>query len=198
MAKNKETPKIGIMLDIESLALGPDCVITQLGLVGWYLDDPEAEFIQPVHHFLPIDPQQELIPPRKIRGNTIIWWMKQEAAAREKFQESDSEDFVELQALVRHFCNRLRKMTEEGPYELWARGPQFDVTAVESLIQQLGFEVPWTYDSVRDLRTLMALAGVSSDDVAKPVGMIQHHAMWDCKFQIACYHEAMKQLRSRD
>ena len=85
----------------------------------------------------------------------------------------------------------------KGEYEIWARGPQFDIAAVESLMEECGVEVPWVYDSVRDLRTLMAAAGITTDDVPKPEGMIAHHAGWDCIYQIRCYMEANRRMRAR-
>jgi hypothetical protein len=194
-------PSVIVMLDIESLDIKPNAIVTQMAALGWHTEDPDAEFIQPVQSFLPIQPQQELIPARTIRGSTIIWWMKQESAARERFQESDGEDFDELMALGRHFVSRVQRMIDEagpeGNYEVYARGPQFDVVVIESLLNQLGLKAPWKYDKVRDLRTLMALAGISTADVPQLAGQVTHDALWDCKYQKACYLEATRVLRSR-
>lgn len=191
----EESPLI-LMLDIESLDVGPRSVVTQIALYAF--DQDEGSIMDDcIWSFIPIQPQLDLIRPRTISASTLIWWMRQEEAARKLFERNDDEDFGTLGTLMRHFLREFNRITRGRTYELWARGPQFDVVNVETLLADLGLKAPWDYGSVRDLRTLMAAAGLRSADVARPEGFIAHQAGWDCRYQIAQYEEAKRHLRAR-
>lgn len=189
------TSKVGIMLDLETLDLGPKSVITQVGLIAYPLDDPETE-MRRIEETLPVQPQVAL--GRTINFQTVLWWMKQEEAARKHLAESVGNDMEQLLALVRSIHRKLSDLIRsvgEGNIELWARGPQFDVVNLESLFTDCGLNIPWRYDTVMDLRTLAKLAGVKSEDVDH-AGLVPHIAVEDCKFQIRVYMECMRKLWS--
>lgn len=191
-------PDMILMVDIETLALGTRPVITQVALLGYDLQEDELMDNRHVQ-FYPIEPQQQLIPPRVISASTISWWMKQSDEARERFEKSTSTDFNDLKALIQHLLITFDQLTIQGNanYEVVAKGPQFDVAALETLIVELGFEVPWKYDRVRDLRTYCAAAGIDSRTVPQPAGMIPHVAYWDARWQIDMYLAAKKALAGR-
>lgn len=192
------TPTLGFMLDIESLDLGARPVITQIAL---YPFDMETEELIPdaLHQYLPMQPQLDLIPSRSISAETLAWWMDQSDDARAAFRYNLSDEFDELPLLMKQLVSRFNKLTRNGAieYELIAKGPQFDVVAVETLLRDCGLKAPWRYDRVVDLRTLQRYAGVSSRDMDTPAGFIAHRADWDAKFQIEVYFEAKRRLRSR-
>lgn len=188
--------KLGVMADIESLALGTRPVVLQIAMKSYALDDP-TNIVRKFHYYLPIDPQLQLIPPRAVQGSTIGWWMKQGDDARLKIAESAEGDFEDLAALLRAVKRGFEQMVHglaTHEYELWAKGPQFDIASIESLMTECGIPVPWDYAQVRDLRTLMAVAGIGTDDVKKPEGFIPHRADWDCTYQIDCYAASMHKL----
>lgn len=190
-----ENPKLGIMLDIESLDLAPRSVVSQVGIIAFPLDDPETE-TRRIEQYLPIQPQLEL--GRTMSFSTIFWWMKQDEKARLRFIDNDGNDMEELLALVRSVHRKLSDLIiQAGPsgVEFWAKGPQFDVVNLETLFIDCGLDIPWKYDSVMDLRTLMRLANVHTEQVDS-TGVVPHVAIEDCKFQIRCYVEAMRHLRS--
>lgn len=188
-------PAMIVMLDIETLDLGPRPVITQVALLGYDLNEDELLDSSHVHYY-PIEPQQKIIPARTISASTIAWWMKQSDEARERFELSTAVDFEDLVALARNLVTVFNSLTRNGTtnYELVARGPQFDVVAVETLLTELGLEVPWDYRKVRDLRTMLAMAGLNEKNIAKPIGFIPHVAYWDSRYQIVQYLEAKKAL----
>jgi len=194
-----ESKKLGIMLDNETLDLGPRSAMLQVGIIAFPLDDPETEERR-IDQYLPIQPQIAL--GRTFSFETMLWWMGQDDKARQRFIDNRGNDMDELTALVRSVHRKLTELIEsvgKQNVEIWAKGPQFDVVNLETLFVDCGLEAPWSYDSVMDLRTLMRLAGVSSrgDDVDKS-GIVPHVAISDCQFQIRCYAEAMKRLRSLD
>lgn len=194
--------KLGIMLDLETLDLGPRSVILQVGVIAFPLDDPETE-MRRIDQYLPVQPQIAL--GRTMSWETVRWWIEQAATnpkIQERFIDNSGNDMDELTALVRSVHRKLGEIIDSvgrENVELWAKGPQFDAVNLETLLSDCGLDTPWPYDSVMDLRSLMRLAGVSSrgDDVDKS-GIVPHVAISDCQFQIRCYAEAMKRLRSVD
>jgi len=60
-----------------------------------------------------------------------------------------------------------------------------------------GIEVPWKYDRVRDLRTIMAQAGIGTDDVDPFPDQIDHDAVHDCRYQIKCLAAALNHIRPK-
>ena len=191
-----------LMIDIETLSTRPNGVIWQLALVGAPADDLDERLDPPVHSYLPIDPQLNLlVPNRRADGGTLIYWMKQALTnpqAAEKFEQCDSEDFNDLIALVRHFLRGFDRMTSGGKddYELVTKG-NFDLPMLQSLIEQCGLTIPWDFRKTVDLRTLMTHAGVTKVDVENPTGFVAHDAYWDCEVQIRQYAGCLRRMRAR-
>jgi hypothetical protein len=186
-------PDLIISVDIESLALGPRPVITQIAMLGYDLQ--EDELLENRHvQFYPIEPQQQIIPPRRISADTLSWWMTQPDEAREKFKYSTETDFEDLAARLRNLVHVFNQLTDNGKanYELVAKGPQFDIVAIETLLEEVGLTVPWAYDRVVDLRTMLRRAGINARNVPKPAGCIPHVAFWDARWQINQYLAAVR------
>lgn len=189
--------KIILMLDIETLGRGPDAVAWQTALYAVDASDPATLLDYPHHGYLPIQPQLDLIPPRKIDASTLLFWFKpeQNEARAQIAEECDSDDFQELGAVLRHFLRAFDRYTDGNDWELWTRG-NFDVPIMESLLRQCGLPIPWAneFRRIRDLRTLEAITGISYKDVTHPVGFIKHRADWDAMFQLTHYAAMMTKL----
>lgn len=191
-------PKLHIHFDIESLDLGPRPIITQVAMLALDLD--EDEILERMHYqYYPVQPQMRLIPARTFSFDTFLWWTKQSDDARKRLEQSSSNEDEEIPALLRHLVTTFNNITNNGaiPYEIWARGPQFDLVAIESLMAEYGIAVPWKYDTIRDLRTLLALAGINPKNVPKPQGFVGHAAIWDVRYQIEQYRVGIRKLRAR-
>lgn len=185
------TASIGLMLDIETLGKGADAVVTQTALYGWDLADPETIFDYPHFQFWPIQPQLDLLPPRKIEADTLIW----HASQGSDFGRNDSKDFDDLPSLARHFVRAFDRFTLGGSakYEIWTRG-MFDTFIMKNLLTQCGMEAPWDFRAERDLRTLEAISGVNYKDVPQRAGYVKHMADSDALFQIDHHTACMKAL----
>lgn len=186
-------PDMIVMVDIESLDLGPRPVITQIAMLGYDLQ--EDALLENRHvQFYPIEPQQRIIPARTISAETIAWWMNQSDDAREKFKYSTETEFEDLAARLRNLIHVFDQLTDHGKanYEIVAKGPQFDIVAIETLLIECGLFVPWAHDRVVDLRTMLRRAGINAKNVAKPAGCIPHVAFWDARWQISQYLAASR------
>lgn len=192
-----KTPQIIGMLDIESLSTSSNAVVTQVGLVLVMASDPET-VLSEIEIHLPIEPQLTL--KREVSASTLIWWMGQNDVARKNFALNAGDDFDELPALLRHLNRKFEQVVDGQDYELFARGPQFDIVNVESLMADVAIKPAWKYDRIRDLRTVMAEAGLSTKagDVPRDTTRFPEHvAVADCHYQLLCLTEARRQLRSR-
>lgn len=181
-----------IMVDLETLGKGPDAVVTQAAFKAVYADDPD-ETVAFESYYLPIEPQTEL--GRRMDPETVVWWMNQEDKARRKFDKNIGGDVHTLISMVNSFIRDIQVVIDDADdYEIWARGPQFDVVILESLFESVATKAPWSYRNVRDLRTLMAITSVKSENV-KSDDIVKHVALEDCRFQIRCWEAAIKVLR---
>lgn len=182
-----------LMVDIESLALGTRPVITQVALLGYDLEQDEL-LENRFNQYLPIDPQLEIVPPRVISGGTIAYWMKQSDEARANFDLNVGTDFEDLVAAMRGLISTFNHLTVNGTrnYEISAKSPSFDLVAIETLLNELGLEVPWDFRRVSDLRTDLRRARIKHSAVPKPAGTIPHVAFWDARWQIDMWLECRK------
>ena len=179
-------PKLAIiMVDIESLALTPDAVVTQMAFKAV---DQDGEDINADAFYLPLTPQTDT--GRRIEPDTVIWWLQQDEKARARFKENLGGDSDVLVAFVRSFIHKVQQVIDSAlNYEVWARGPQFDIVVLESLFAMCGEKAPWRYDRIFDLRTIMELAGIKKDDIDSH-DIVPHVALEDCRFQLRCLTRA--------
>lgn len=187
------SPKIIIMVDIETLGkTSANVIVTQMAVIAAPADDL-SERVMFDSYYLPLQPQIEA--GRKMDGDTICWWMDQDDAARQKFSNNLGGDSDSLIAFVRAYIRKIAQVIDAagGNYEVWAKGPQFDISIMESLFAMCGETPPWEYNTVRDLRTLMAVAGIHTADVDSH-DIVPHVALEDCRFQLRCYDAAIKVL----
>lgn len=183
-----------LMLDIESLDLGPRSALLQIGGIAAPSDDLN-KIARKIDHRLPIDPQLAL--GRTIGFDTVAWWLDQDEKAKEVLVDSTGNDMDYLTSSVRAVHRRISEIVSQAGgkknVEIWAKGPQFDIVNIESLFADCGLEAPWSYDMVRDLRTLQAFAGVSTNDVSTE-GLRPHVAIDDCRIQMRVYQKCLQML----
>lgn len=188
-------PEVLVMADIESMDVGPRSIVSQIGMTFALASDPETT-LKEVLVYLPIQPQIEL--KRTLSASTLAWWLKQSAEARAEFEQNTGDDFEELPALLRHVNRQFLQVVDGREYELYARGPQFDIVNIESIMADVAVKPAWRYDKIRDLRTVMAMAGIRTGDVPRDTTRFpEHMAVADCNYQMLCLTEALRRLRAR-
>jgi len=75
---------------------------------------------------------------------------------------------------------------------LWCQGPTFDCTILEHAYKSYGKSLPWQYHKVRDSRTVFGLW----PDLPRPP--TSHHALEDCRRQIALLQQTLKHLNVKN
>lgn len=190
--------RIGLMVDSESLGLSPDSVVYDLGFIAFDLDDPEST-LDAAQVYLPLKPQVEL--GRSQDPSTWLHHLEAGPARIAVIKEAnDAGDIHALGVLIRSWLKRFHRAIEGAKeYEVWFARPQHDIPLIASLLANVGETLPWHYQTVRDLRTLMATAQLPfRGEVVEPFkeGLTLHTSMGDNRFQIRCYIESLRRLRS--
>ena len=134
-----------LMLDIETLGTKHDAPVLSLGACWFNYDKPEIEPTGKIHVVFDVEYQQKH-QGRIIRADTVKWWMGQSEAAR-------SALFPPNPTLFQSFIDKLTAMTSAAD-AIWAKGPDFDCTILQSLVEACGVDYKWPYYKHRCVRTM--------------------------------------------
>lgn len=130
-----------IMIDLETLGCGPRAVVLSIGAVVF---DVTAKTLGEQFYARMDTGRQSVGLGRTMDESTIAWWTRQSAEARKVFDEQGNPGGIH------YFLEFVRR---NKPKYVWGNGSSFDITIIESLIQDYGFELPWKYNAAMDLRT---------------------------------------------
>lgn len=174
--------KLAVMVDIETLGLGDDAVIIEIGAVMFWRTPGGAcelgdSFFMPVKMSKGQD-------DRVIDAGTLCWWTG-DAARAEYFLEHVARESGEV--FLSYALDRFFRWILDLGYdhsmgrdevEVWAKG-DFDLRILKHAAKSRGLTVPWAYHQARELRTVLKWAGVqgTSADTA-------HRALDDAKRQV--------------
>ena len=172
-----------IMIDIESLDTGPDCVILTIGAV---LFDPKGVGIIERLELRPtIEDQTELFN-RTINEDTLRWWSTQsEAAQEEALGDRDRVSFSECMDILYKWCWKYNNG------KVWSNGASFDIVVMESAWRNFKQLPPWNFWNIRDTRTIYDITGVK----LKADGHVtSHKAVEDAERQAVVVQQAYMKL----
>jgi len=175
-----------IMLDIETLATGPDSVVITLGAIRFdpFADDRnsvDGDNILMDTFYRRIDPESYTWPEAVVDDNTLAWWAKQSPEVQfEAFTDEDRHDIRDVMTDFYRWCKVYDNM--------WANGPAFDIVILEQTCKRLGRGFPWKYWQVKDARTVYGMANHE-----RPNPRL-HHAAWDCWSQIVALQSCFRNL----
>ena len=182
-----------ISLDFETLGLGENAALLSIGAVAF---DPASGELGS-EFYSAIDPRTQ--PNRDIDPSTVLWWLKQDDAARSKITdalkftdmiESGEVDALEGEAVeevfenaahpihhvARAFINWVEHFNDE--VEVWTNG-SVDHAWLESMMKYSGLKNPIKFWNQRDYRTLKALY----PDVTAEFSGVKHNALDDAIHQ---------------
>lgn len=163
-----------LMIDLETLSLQPDAHILSLGAV-WF--DRYTGKLGP-ELYVVTDPTET---NGHIDSVTVAWWAQQGGAARREVFAPPGET-VTLGGLLRclnHFIDSHWDRNLQSP-TLWARG-HMDPIWLEAAFHRENIGCEYDFRWWADQRTIEKVTGVT----AQTLDGVQHHALDDCKQQIA-------------
>ena len=181
-----------MMVDIETAGTSPGSAILSIGAVDFgskYEKDFTSMYKEDAtrHFFRAIDLWSSLMSGLTVDQGTLDWWRKQEKKARDMAQPDGRVTLVAaLEAFEGYLGGKVARNVR-----LWAKGPDFDIVMIHAAYRAVGRDIPWSYRRVRDVRTIVALAGgrVRERD-PKKVGMVEHNPVDDALLQAEAVREA--------
>jgi DNA-binding MarR family transcriptional regulator len=171
--------KTDLFLDLETLALGPDSVILEIGAIRFDLDtrSGEHEIIAGLEHHLEIDQQQ--IDGRSIDPETILWHQRK------------GHDIHAGSASLPYVLDQLAEFAATAR-NVWIWGADFDSPILSHAYAQHQRTPPWRYHQIKDARTVWTLA--FGETIRPPR---DHRGLADCEAAIADLAFALRHLGSR-
>lgn len=172
-----------LMLDLETLSTEPNARILSVGLVEVHGPEAESKYwevgslrVEDAIHF-------------HVSQSTVAWWSEQHggpAFLHRCHVEGESPEVVAKEVAV-----VLASMVTASNVRLWSQG-NFDWPILANFLKVYGYEVPWAYWEVLDLRTLRAVLPDAGS--ALPPNPHKHHALEDARYQAAVLREILKEL----
>jgi hypothetical protein len=169
------------MLDIETFGTDNDSIILSVGCVKFGTDFV-ANTSSP-HLYMELNTKTQ---DRTVSMDTVRWWTDQVSNTRAKIP-GDTPDSMSLPAALEDLSNFIELHSTGTTPVIWCKGPQFDMAMLEHAYKQCGIDVPWKYNSARDLRTVLKITSA-------PRYPASHNALEDCFAQIKQLSEAFLYL----
>lgn len=165
-----------LMIDIETLGTGENSVI--LAIAAVYFDPKTGKLGD--EFYTNVNLQSNLNGRRAVDASTLLWWMRQEEAARDAVF-SLNHKAPSLTDAMKMF----NEFIEFESVKVWGNGPTFDITILETAFKLTKQNVPWKFWNVRDVRTAVELGKVLDFDPKKdmPFEGVKHNALDDSKHQ---------------
>lgn len=175
-----------LMIDLETLSLKPNCVVTQIGYVLFDEVGQHGSF-----HLRP-NAAEQIDRGRSVSFDTFSWWLMQSEDAR-KSMAKDGQDLM-LDCL-NNFINDIEMCAGwSNVKQVWSNGLLFDVNIMEDLFFMYGIKTPWHYRAPRDVKTLCYL--IPGFEMTKPT--VAHDANSDAFAQAISVQRAMARIKIVD
>lgn len=169
------------MIDLETLGTTASAVILSIGAVKFNLDNSD---IDDNGFYASATIESNLDLGRRVQEDTLLWWLKQPAAAQQVFHEAK----VPLpEALI-----DLSDWIGADDYFVWSNGADFDLPMLAHAFSQVGVEVPWKFWNSRCFRTYKNLPGAKNIRV-DALG-VKHNALSDAYQQAQTVQAIQKAL----
>ena len=171
-----------VMLDMETLGVTADSVILSLGAVKFDLCSGK---IEDAAFYASISVESNLDAGRRIREDTLKWWMKQSSAAQQVF-------FEEKQPLHDVLVSFAEWLGDASKTCMWSMGADFDMPMLAHAYTQAGLVTPWNFWNNRCARTYKNLPGASAVTMAR--SGTHHNALSDAISQATYISEIHNKL----
>ena len=152
-----------VMIDLETLGTTASAVILSIGAVKF---DLTSNKIDDSGFYASISIESNLDYGRRIQEDTLLWWLKQPAAAQGVFHEQKIALGEALADLSDWFGS--------DDYIVWSNGADFDLPMLAHAYSQAQIEVPWKFWNSRCFRTYKNLPGAKD---IRSANVLKHNAL---------------------
>lgn len=175
-----------IMLDIETLGLAPNAVITQIAAVEF---EPDSLYTGKTFN-ASVNINQ---PGRVIDPETLKWWLNQLEGTRKTSLNTSSQ--FELHVVLASLVTWIENIASPQYIKFWCRGVNFDFVLLDDAFRQYNLASPWSYRNLADVRTFDSLVPNTVLSNLPKIGNA-HDAVSDALFQISYVRAALKWLKT--
>lgn len=160
-----------VMLDLETMGVGPNAAIISIGAVAFDLVTGELgqEF------YGVIDLQSSVDAGGAIDPATVIWWLRQCDEARKEFGGAGAWSIGDA---LGQFDAFIEAYAEPG-FRMWGNGAANDNTWLANAYRRSGKNPPWAFYQDRCFRTVRSLY----PQIAWRNNGVAHNALEDAKAQ---------------
>ena len=156
-----------VFIDIETLGVGADSVILQIGAAFGDLVTGRITSVFNTH----IRSKCALNSKRRVDLGTVLWHVK-ERERNHTFHKQmplslyDTNQFYSLEQALKklagwlaevsgliHLANQKQEGVNSAPPRLLCKGPEFDLKLLEDAYNQARLDIPWNYRNVGSVRT---------------------------------------------
>lgn len=205
---------VDIMLDLETIGLCDNAVITQISAVAFNLEPSCTDKIKPLvsdinagthlsEFNVYINAKSCVKHGLKIDGSTVEWWLKQSdevynnvfmKSMATKATENKVYDLPEalkmftewIELVKQRHCIVYGNQFNKGNIHVWGNGALADNKWIKQAYKACSMEEPWYFTQDRDVRTIVDLGRRKLKYDSKKIIFEgqQHNALDDCKHQI--------------
>jgi len=175
-----------ISIDLETLKARYDAAILSIGAAAIDLDTGKlgSTFYREIT-------LASAMKAGNVSPDTLAWWVGQNDKAKRVFTNQGKKTPLPVA------LDELRVfILEHKGATVWGNGSSFDITILEYAYDHgcVGLSEPWSYWNIRDMRTIVDVAGVDKKDMPQ-VG-VAHNALDDAVFQAQVIHHCWVKIRS--
>ena len=142
-----------VMVDLETLGTRPGCAILSIGAVFFSASQPEWKGST---FYAPINRLSCLAAGLTEDPDTVEWWRRQGATARQVLADADLGATPPLAFVLNAFSTWLELHCDSG-VQIWGNGADFDNVILEAAYVSAKLPRPWGPYNGRCYRTLKAL-----------------------------------------
>lgn len=173
---------IAMMIDCETLGLGSDVFVTQVGIC--IANTETREYLYPPTNFYPTIGQDH----RRIDFNTVRWWVKQDPKVIASVFETPEGH---KRCTPKELFDAIKAAVDAHPgITVWGSPAMFDLP----LLSHLWEAKPWKYNFERDMMTLYKLLDPKGE-LQPPNNGMGHDAAADAHWQMEYLFKLLDRVR---
>jgi exodeoxyribonuclease VIII len=171
--ETKGTKMTDIMVDLETMDNKPTSAIIAIGAVEF----DREKLTLGKEFYTAVDLASSMAAGGTVSADTVMWWMRQSDAARNKFKKQGEA----LLKALSGFKSWIRAFSLCGDIYLWGNGASFDNVILRHAYDCCGMQPPWPWWNERCFRTFKAENPLPEERL--PEKGTVHNALDDAKWQ---------------
>lgn len=142
-----------VMLDLETMGLGPTAAIVAIGAVQFGLTEEGAEWLGPSFYRV-VKLTSSTEAGGTMDASTALWWLRQADEARAALLDLQADDLAHALSDFQFWMAGLSSSSAQPHPCVWGNGAAFDNVILRGAFERLGMAPPWSHWDDRCFRTM--------------------------------------------